>query len=384
MAKPTGMPLSPASLARVRERIAEHAGLQLPQWVLEARLAARLAALRLPDGDDYADLVSSPGGRRELDALLESVRVGETRFFRHPAHVAAVTEVVIPALRARGAARVRGWSAGCATGEEAYTLAMALRDPAWEVAVLASDLSAEALEVARGALYPGGALAHVPDEWRWGFEPAGDDWRVAPEVARTVTFERRNLADAIFPRGFDVIWCRNVLIYFGADARDAVVDKLVDSLNPGGFLFVGYAETLRDTPTLEAISACDTVLYRKRTRIAHPTPPPRSPPPHTPNPTPVPRSPTPPPTSAVVRLRGRYDDDDRLARELAAALSGAHTSVTIDLDHADYLGDGAAAVLRRARSAARAAGVTVTLTATRPGPLRWLKRAGLDTDEDAG
>jgi chemotaxis protein methyltransferase CheR len=381
-----GTPLSPALLARVRACLAGHAGLQLPDWVLEARLAARIAALRIADGDDYADLVTSAAGRAELDHLLESVRVGETRFFRHPSHVKAITDVVRPALRARGGGKVRAWSAGCATGEEAYTLAMALRDPAWELAVVASDLSADALEVARRGRYPDSALVHVPEEWRWAFVEDGEQWRVADEVASCVTFERRNLAEAVFPRGFDVIWCRNVLIYFAAEARGQVVDKLVASLNPGGFLFVGYAESLRDCQALEPISAADTLIYRKRPRAATPTPVPLPPAPLTPAPlTPAPLTPAPRPRSpsaTTVRLRGRYDDDTRLARELADAIARPHTTVVIDLDHADYLGDEAAATLRRARAAARAAGVTVSLVATRPGPQRWLERHRLLDEEE--
>jgi len=156
-------------LRRVRERIAEHAGLEPPDWVLTARLSQRAGAVgRRPD--DYVDLVTSDAGSRELELLLETLRVGETRFFRHGSHVAALTDIVIPALQQQDrAGPVRAWSAGCATGEEAYTLAMVLRKllpPRFSLRVRASDISAEALEVARRGVYREAALAHVPAPWK--------------------------------------------------------------------------------------------------------------------------------------------------------------------------------------------------------------------------
>jgi chemotaxis protein methyltransferase CheR len=326
---------------------------------------------------------------RELDLLLEALRVGETRFFRHRSHIHALTDVVVPRLRARKDKRtIKAWSAGCASGEEAFTLAMILRKslPAFDVSVLATDMSTEALDVARGRRYPEASLSHVPAEWRgWAFEATGDGAvRVRDEVANLVSYERRNLADGSYPRGFDVIWCRNVLIYFTPVARERVVTRLVDSLVDDGFLFVGYAESLRDFSEVEAVRTPDTVLYRKAQA------PPRAPAPvpaliprvaHAPAPAPRPVT-VPPagltPEEATVELRGRYDDGARLADELAEAIRGPYHTVIVELDGADYLGDEAAAVLRRARSAARAAGVTFTLVADRAGTQRWLRRSGLE------
>jgi chemotaxis protein methyltransferase CheR len=397
--------LSAQILRRVAELIAGHAGLRPPEWVLKARLESRIAALGLEQADRYAALLESADGARELELLVEALRVGETRFFRHRAHVQAVQGAVVPALAAaRSSGPVRAWSAGCASGEEAYTLAILLARglpaPLYQVSVHATDISKEALEIARAGEYPASALDHVPEELRRrAFEPVAEGRvRVAAAYRRLVQFDSHNLTDPGYPQKLDLIWCRNVLIYFGAEARRHVVLRLIDSLAPGGFLFVGYAETLRDFDALETVRTPDAVLYRKplageRRRS------PSAPPPVAVNMAPLARPPmaTPLPTAAppararrepvfsgveveeaVLELRGRYDDGERLGRELAAVLSGSYKKVIIDLDGADYLDDSAGPVLRRACSAARAAGVEVVLVAERQGTRRWLTRSGAE------
>lgn len=194
------------------------------------------------------------------------MRVGESSLFRHRPQIAALVDVVVPALRAKSKRAVKVWSAGCATGEEPYTLAAVLSRamPGVQLTVVATDVSAEALERARNATYPAAEFADVPDEWRDGFIVDGDTLHVHPDIAQLVTFERANLVDAVPPRGCDVVWCRNVLIYFSADARRRVIDRLIASLVPGGFLFVGYSETLRDITQLEPQRHGDTVFYAKK------------------------------------------------------------------------------------------------------------------------
>src|SRR5690349_2245034 len=216
----------------------------------------------------YLELVRAGHGASELIELIEAVRVGETRLFRHVSQVVALGELVVPALRAAGRTRrgIKVWSVGCAAGEEAYTLAIVLAHHVRDVpvSVLATDVSEDALEVARAARYPADALDDVPEEWRDGFTISGGVAQVRPEIAARVKFERKNLADPDQPRGFDLVWCRNVLIYFTPPARRRAVERLVAALEPGGFLFVGYSETLRDIPELEAIRTGAAVCYRKR------------------------------------------------------------------------------------------------------------------------
>ncbi|HUS63488.1 MAG TPA: CheR family methyltransferase [Kofleriaceae bacterium] len=378
-------------MRRVGDRVAAHAGLRPPEWVLEARLARRIAALGLARPEAYASLLESGDGARELELLIESLRVGETRFFRHRGQVQAVTDVVVPALaESRSGGPVRAWSAGCASGEEPYTLAILLSrglpPPAYQVSVLGTDISERALAVARAGEYPARSLDAVPGELRKYFQAdAAERVTVAPQVKKLVSFEAHNLADPGYPPRMDLIWCRNVLIYFSPEARRQVVLRLIDCLAPGGFLFVGYAESLRDFQTLEAVQTPDGVLYRKAAAPARPRTAVRAAAAAVVDPAPV------APTGsgglspvereeAVVELHGRYEDASRLSRELTPVLGGSYRRVVIELDGADYLGDDAGAVLRRACSAARSAGVEVVLVADRQATRRWLARSGAGED----
>ena len=385
-------------VAGLSRRLAERAGLELPAWVVASRAQQRIAALGVA-ADAYLELVSSPRGAAELAELIETVRVGETRFFRQRAQVDALVAVVVPALAARGKRAVRVWSAGCASGEEPYTLAIVLARllPEHAITIVATDVSEDALEVAARATYPLAALDHVPDEWLDAFEIEGERARVRPEIARRVDFQRQNLVDGEPPRGCALVWCRNVLIYFAPEARRRAVDKLIGALEPGGFLFVGYSETLRDVAELDGVRAGDAVVYRRREPGAAPPPPRRTPPAGLPaHPERVPLSEAPgaeskgasrrtpaglPATSRTLRIAGDCDPDV-LTEDLGAAMASPGLKrLTIDLDGADFVPDEVATILRRARAAAGAAGVALELRATRGGTRRWLRRHGLEEDQ---
>jgi chemotaxis protein methyltransferase CheR len=399
-------------LEGLEECLHAHAGFELPEWVLETRAIARMSALDL-DAQAYLDLVRTPRGTVELDALVETVRVGETRFFRHRPHVDALLDIVIPAWHERGERSPRVWSAGCATGEEPYTLALvlarAMPRPSFKPTILATDVSAEALVTARSATYPAQAAESVPEPWRDGLIREGESVRVRPEVTALVTFKQQNLADTDLPRGFDLVWCRNVLIYFRPEARLRVLEKLVRDLEPEGFLFVGYSETLRDLAGLRAVRYADQVLWQKAPAVAKAasTRSPNKPEQAMPAAASVKTRPAQarraraasagppvlkPPSTRVVRAE-RASKEPSLARasvRVSAADPGALAegirvalgepgvgTLTIDLDTAEYLDDTVAPVLRRASAAAESAGIELVLWATRPGPQRWLRRNGL-------
>jgi chemotaxis protein methyltransferase CheR len=387
----------------IAQRLAAHAGLELPGWVVDARAAARIAQLGVSP-DAYVALLDSARGVGELAELVEDVRVGESRLFRHRSQIEVLAGVVAPALRARGRRAIRVWSAGCAAGEEPYTLAIVLSRalPDCAISIVATDVSAGALAQALAARYPRAALQHVPVPYRDGFIDDGDAVRVAPAIAALVRFERANLLDGATPHSCDVVWCRNVLIYFTPDARRRVVERLVAATVPGGFVFVGYSESLRDAGELEAMRANDTVYYvRREPQAAARRPAPRPPPVAVPvlQSTPLPaartapraaviddRTPPPvmfppaPPSDDVVALRG-HPVAARITAELSARLSQPGLrSLTVELDGADLLGDELVPVLRRARAAARTAGIALVLRATRAGARRWLARHGLDEE----
>lgn len=378
------MPLAPDIVAGVSRRLAEHAGLELPTWVVEARTSARIAALHVTP-EDYVELIATARGSAELGELVEAVRVGESSLFRHKQQIAAVVDAVIPALRAQGRRTVRVWSAGCASGEEPYTLAAVLARelPSHTISIIATDVSADALERAAQAQYPIAELADVPDEFRDAFVADGAHVRVRPEIAKLVTFEQANLNEASPPRGCDLVWCRNVLIYFTAAARRRVIDRLVAATSPGGYVFVGYSETLRDVAELETCRAGDAVFYQRRGGAAEmmrtpvvgvPVLRPSRPPAALTPPTglPVTAPPAPAPTDPVLVLRGSPEPEEVTAAINKHLTGGGIVRLTIDLDSAELLVDELAPVLRRARAAG------VVLRATRTGAKRWVSRHRLD------
>ena len=393
------MALAPDILAGVARRLADHAGLQLPTWVVEARTIARIAALGLTP-DAYLDLIESARGQAELGTLVEAVRVGESSLFRHKPQIAALLELVVPALRARSKRSVRVWSAGCASGEEPYTLAIVLAHalPDHSIEIHATDMSAEAIEVAERGEYPLEELEDVPFEWHDAFDVDGDVIRVCPALRRLVTFERANLLDGAAPRGCDMVWCRNVLIYFSPEGRKRALDRLLGATLPGGFVFVGYSESLRDLDELEAQRSGDAVVYvRREGGIDRKTPVPelRRTPQSSPaidlrNPSGVAArstsvelavvSPTPPVASRAenVLVLAGTPQAPVLTTQIGERLAiGGLRRLVIDLDPADLLHDDLAPVLRRACAAARAAGIEIALQTTRPGARRWLSRHGL-------
>jgi chemotaxis protein methyltransferase CheR len=347
--------------------LASRAGLDPPAWALAARVRERAQALGVSD-EEYLARASSDAG--ELDRLIELLRVGETRFFRHRAQLAALGERVLPSLRSKVAA----WSAGCASGEEAWTLAMLLAERGLEFDVWATDLSAAALARAREGRYPTARVrAEVPAALvtRY-FRHIGDDDVLNDRLRAHVRFEAHNLVTATGGREFDLIACRNVLIYFDEARRADAVGRLVRALKPGGWLLVGYSETLRDHPELTAESHA---VYRKQSSaLSRPS----SARPATKQHVGAMPAPTvaPPPKPEAMRLprlalRGDYLDGKRLAAELRAVVGDMRA--VLDLDGATFLGDDAARVLRRAVEAAPG----LEVRATRPAIRRWLGRHGI-------
>lgn len=270
----TGLPLSPQVFAIVAGLIEDHAGLHYS--LSDRELLADKVSVRAMDRgfdsllDYYYYLRYDPGGPEELDALVESLVVGETYFFRElRALEVVVDELLAPVVRE--GRRPRVWSAACSTGEEPLTLSMLLADRGLlgKVEVVATDLSARALAKAQQGVYG-------PRSVRTGAPPRlverylrreGEGYGVAPELVKAVRWSRLNLLDpvAVAALGrFDVILCRNVLIYFRDERSRQVVERLAQQLEPGGALLVSVSESLlRFGTSLECEEHGGAFLYRK-------------------------------------------------------------------------------------------------------------------------
>jgi chemotaxis methyl-accepting protein methylase len=236
---------------RVAERlVAERTGIELGDGLRE-RLAACLDGAARARGQTparfAASLAGDPGAFQEV---LDCVTVQETGFFRHPDQFAALAREVLPGLEGP----VVVWSAGCANGQEAYSLAMELAAagvPDWQV--VATDISATAVARARAGRYSAAELTGLPAAHRRWLRPAGDQWEVDPALRRRVRVERANLTARfpVDPGRCQVVFCRNVLIYLSRTVTESFLDRLAGWLAPGGLVFLGYSEAvLAPTPRL--------------------------------------------------------------------------------------------------------------------------------------
>lgn len=245
-------PLSGAHFTRIATLLHEHAGIRLregKEGLVRARLAKRLRALGLTDFDAYLAHVESERSRAEFTEMVDALTTNKTSFFREHAHFAVLRDDVLPA----SPGPVRLWSAGCSSGEEAYTLAMVLHEAlgtaaAAQARILATDISHRVLAVAKAGRYPAETLADVPPSLRQQYWRAIDGdarYEAGPALRQVVQFGRLNLMAPWPMRGpFDAIFCRNVMIYFDKDTQQRLVERYRQLLRPGGYLFVGHSESL--------------------------------------------------------------------------------------------------------------------------------------------
>ena len=238
--------------------------------ILESRLKERLRKTNLETPGLYLRRIR--GNEGEMKLLLDSVTTNLTRFFRNTAHFQTLEFYVIPELvrhkQSRGDRVLRIWSAGCSTGEEPYSIAMVFRDliPSnLTVEVVASDLSLKSLMTAKEGCYPEARLNGVPEKYlKRFFEPVNDGYRVNDEIRSLVTFDYHNLKFDSGLRDLDIIFCRNVIIYFDEAAQEAVINKFWHSMNSHSYLFIGHSESLFGMKTgFEFLKTDWACIYRK-------------------------------------------------------------------------------------------------------------------------
>jgi chemotaxis protein methyltransferase CheR len=267
---------------RFRGVVAQRLGLAFPdeKRALLAEVLGRRAAAWGDCGSYLAHLATAPAPA-EIDALAQELTTPETYFFRNIEQYEALAGVVLPQrMRARSVGRqLRFLSLGCASGEEPYTIAMVVRevcDPSWRVSIVGADVNPVVLRKARRAHYSAWSLRAVPEaaRRRW-FRVDGPDLVLDPLIRESVQFTRCNAAEedaALWqPDTYDAVYCRNVLMYFTPQAAQAVLDRICGALAPGGFLFVGHAESLRVLSHDLDLRNSHGTFYHQR-RQARPTP----------------------------------------------------------------------------------------------------------------
>jgi len=229
-----------------------------------SRLAKRLRALGLESFRDYCHLVAGSEGLGERQNMLAALTTNVTRFFREPHHFEHLKTKILPELvsRAKARGRVRLWSAGCSTGQEPYSIALTVLDllpdaANYDLRILATDIDPNVVATGRAAVYSDEAVQPVPaalrDRWMVRVKDGGRDaWGCGDEMRRLVAFRELNLMGNWPMKGtFDVIFCRNVVIYFDEPTQARIWSRFAPLLNPGGRLYVGHSERVGDTTRFE-------------------------------------------------------------------------------------------------------------------------------------
>ena len=247
---------------RLRDYLYETTGMFFPdskRYFFEARFARRLQALRMNSYREYLQyLLTHPRREEELRRLIQEVTINETSFFRNMPQLKALVELVLPEIMAIKEKlrfrQLRIWSAGCSTGEEAYTIAMMVLDAfpgltrEWKLEIIGTDINEEVIQKARKGVYGPYTMRNVPPSFRQRyFRRSETGMEVVEEVKRWVRFEVFNLMDdvaMVFLKKFDVIFCRNVLIYFDTNSKRKVVEHFYNNLLDHGYLFLGHSESL--------------------------------------------------------------------------------------------------------------------------------------------
>jgi chemotaxis protein methyltransferase CheR len=282
----TDLSISDREFQLFRTLVHERTGIALgphKRHLLRARLGRRLRALGFTRFSEYYEYLMDPdaGGAAEMGTFINAITTNKTDFFREPHHFEYLSGPWAQARRLAGDAsgrRLRFWSAACSSGEEAYTLAIMLSEarlvpPLWDTRILASDIDTDVLAQAQRGEYPMERTAPVPrDLLRRYFlhreGPDGEEVRVRPELQQMVSTRRINLAEPTWPirARFDVIFCRNALIYFDRATQKGILERLVGLLEPGGLLFLGHAESVFGL--VEGLAHLGNTIYARASDLA--------------------------------------------------------------------------------------------------------------------
>ncbi|MCL5268231.1 MAG: protein-glutamate O-methyltransferase CheR [Bacteroidetes bacterium] len=278
---PQSTKLSEETFQLLRKYIYERTGIFFAdnkKYLLESRVGRRLSALRLDSFPEYYNALMNGIGTSELPHLINSVTINETFFFRNDPQFIALETLILPELIKKrieqGIYNIKIWSAASSTGEEPYTIALLIREkiqaryPSIKFEIVGTDINTQVLDVARRAAYKEYSIRNIPkvymDKY---FEIHGDQFLLKDEIKRMVRLNQMNLFDRGMMRtmrNFDVVFAANVLIYFDFNSKQVVVSSIYDSLNKGGYFFVGYSETLYGlTQAFKPVHFEKAIAYRK-------------------------------------------------------------------------------------------------------------------------
>jgi len=268
--------LCDADFEKYRDFIYQESGITFTaanRSILESRLREQLRSKGIDSVKTYFSTIYTD--KEELKGFLDSITTNLTRFFRNQPHFDAFEKFVIPELinnikKGNSNTPIRIWSAGCSTGEEPYTIAMLLSEilpPPWRFEILASDISLKCLMTAKEGLYSEGKIEGIPPNYLTKyFDKVAGGYKICSNIHSKIKFDYHNLKHDSGQRGFDIVFCRNVIIYFDEVAQAAVINRFWDAMAPKSFLFIGHSESLFGMNTkFEFLKTEWATLYRKST-----------------------------------------------------------------------------------------------------------------------
>jgi len=275
MTERKGPVLREHELSEIRMLIEERSGIHFDdsrERFFSTRVKEHIHAKKLDRGIDLLRTIRK--SNVDYEALVERLLTQETSFFRYPGVYEAFEKRVLPELHVKkfwkNPRTLRIWSAGCSTGEEPYSIAITISDSltfadAWNVEILATDIGRVALKHAENGVYSGRSIGSVSEkQLATHFAPVRDGHQVRPRLRKMVNFAPVNLASAVYVGRMDAIFCMNVMIYFTEERRRALVQRFYETLEPGGYLFLGHSESIsKMSVNFQAIVLNDCILYRK-------------------------------------------------------------------------------------------------------------------------
>lgn len=254
------IPITDAEFARLSGFVYQKYGIDLSRkrHLIEGRLARELHSHHMDNFNQYMDALMADKTGEAVHQFLNKITTNHSFFGRENEHFQFLLQTALPYLEARRKSDLRIWSAGCSAGQEAYNIAMTMdqyfgaRKGAWDTTILATDISTQVLEKARQGIYAGDNLAGLPETWRSRYFRALADgnYQVVEKIRKEVVFRIFNLMETFsYKKPFDIIFCRNVMIYFDAPTTNKLIEKFYEATAEGGYLFIGHSESINREQT---------------------------------------------------------------------------------------------------------------------------------------